>query len=67
MADELRLALEVALVRDGHTISGTVQDHAGSVVEFAGWLQFMSAFDTICARAQSERSDDGSRGSTIRP
>ena len=58
MADELPLALEVALVRDGPTIRGTVQDDTGWVVEFAGWLQFMSAFDTICARARDGAGAD---------
>lgn len=52
MADERRLAVEVALVRNGQRIHGTIDDHAGTVVEFAGWLELMSAFDTVCARAE---------------
>ncbi len=55
MADEQRLVLEVALVRDGHMIRGTVADGAGPAVGFDGWLELMSALDTVCARADRPR------------
>lgn len=46
----IRLAVTLECHRD--TIGGTVDDHAGDLVEFSGWLELMSAFDTICARAR---------------
>lgn len=53
MAESACLRLDVALACGGDTISGTVDDHAGEVVAFSGWLELMSAFDTVCARAGS--------------
>jgi hypothetical protein len=43
--------LDVALECTGATIRGVVDDHAGAALEFSGWLELMSAFDTVCARA----------------
>lgn len=51
MAEGTCIRLAVALKCDGDTIRGTVDDHAGDVVPFSGWLELMSAFDTICDRA----------------
>jgi hypothetical protein len=62
MADRTCLHLDVALECRGDTISGTVDDRAGAVVEFSGWLELMSAFDTVCARASDE---DGGAGSGL--
>ncbi|MGH2919424.1 MAG: hypothetical protein ACRDLS_12640 [Solirubrobacteraceae bacterium] len=57
MADGACLQLDVALECNGDTIRGTVDDHAGTVVEFSGWLELMSAFDTVCARASGVPRD----------
>ena len=51
MAEGTCVRLDVALVRSGDSISGTVDDHAGDVVAFSGWLELMSAFDIVCSRA----------------
>lgn len=51
MAEGTCIRLAVALECKGDTIAGTVDDHAGDVVRFSGWLELMSAFDTMCARA----------------
>lgn len=51
MADETCIHLEVALECSDNTIRGVVDDRGGAVVEFSGWLELMSAFDTVCARA----------------
>jgi len=51
MAEGACVRLDVALVRSGDSISGTVDDHAGDVVAFSGWLELMSAFDIVCSRA----------------
>jgi hypothetical protein len=58
MADGACLQLAVALRCDGDTIHGTVDDRAGEVVEFSGWLELMSAFDVVCARASGPRALD---------
>lgn len=51
MAEAARVHVDVALELRGDTIRGTVDDSAGPVVEFEGWLELMSALDTVCARA----------------
>ena len=51
MAEGSRIRLAVTLECNRDTIGGTVDDDTGDVVEFSGWLELMSAFDTICARA----------------
>lgn len=56
MADQT-VHLDVALALGGDTIRGTVDDGVGPIVEFTGWLDLMSAFDTTRARATGE---DGS-------
>ncbi|CAN5616337.1 hypothetical protein BH20ACT17_BH20ACT17_05880 [soil metagenome] len=61
MADATQLHLDVALELNGDTIQGTIDDRAGPLVEFNGWLELMSAFDIVCARASGagQRSDSG--------
>ena len=51
MAKGTPIRLAVALECDDDTIRGTVDDHAGDIIEFSGWLELMSAFDISCARA----------------
>jgi len=51
MAEGTPIRLAVTLECNRDTIGGTVDDHAGDLVEFSGWLELMSAFDTICDRA----------------
>jgi len=50
MAEGTCIRLEVALQCSGDTIGGTIDDHSGQAVQFSGWLELMSAFDTVCAR-----------------
>jgi len=61
MAEGTCVHLAVALECHGETIRGVVDDHAGAAVEFSGWLELMSAFDTVCARASrgEPRADSG--------
>ena len=51
MAEDTCVRLEVALRCGGNTISGTVDDHAHQTLRFSGWLELMSALDTVRARA----------------
>ena len=53
MAEGTCVHLDVALECSGDLICGTVDDHAGDVVAFSGWLELMSAFDIVCSRAGS--------------
>ena len=62
MAEGTCVHLDVALHCTGETISGVVDDHAGAAVEFSGWLELMSAFDTVCARAGGRSARDASLG-----
>ena len=57
MADDTLVHLDVELERRADQIRGTVDDGTGHVLEFSGWLELMSAFDTAFARA------DGQEGS----
>lgn len=66
MADSGRLHLDVALELDDDTIRGTVHDGVGPAVEFTGWLELMSAFDTAYARARGgEPGEPGSARSGL--
>jgi hypothetical protein len=56
MADDARVHLDVELERGGDQIRGTVDDGTGRVLEFSGWLELMSAFDTAFARAGGEEA-----------
>ena len=60
MAEDTRVHLDVALVVGAEPIRGTIADAAGPVVEFEGWLELMSAFDTVCARATGASRPDRS-------
>lgn len=51
MPEDTCVRLEVALTCGANTISGTVDDHSNQTLEFSGWLELMSALDTVCARA----------------
>lgn len=51
MAEGTCVHLDVALECSGDTIRGVIDDHTGGAVKFSGWLELMSAFDTVCARA----------------
>jgi hypothetical protein len=46
-----RLRVEVAVERDAEPIRGTLEDGVGGPIEFTGWLELMSAFDSARARA----------------
>lgn len=54
-AEDSRLHLEVTVELGGDPIRGTVLDGAGPGVEFIGWLELMSAFETVTGRAPSRR------------
>jgi hypothetical protein len=45
------LHLKVAVERDSEPIRGTLDDGLVTTIEFTGWLELMSAFDTVRARA----------------
>ena len=62
MADGTCVRLDVALECSGASISGTVDDHAGDIVGFSGWLELMSAFDTVCTRASAAPCNEASSG-----
>ena len=51
MAEGPYVRLEIALSCGGDTITGTVDDHANQALQFRGWLELMSALDTVCAQA----------------
>jgi len=53
MAEDTRVHVDVALERSGGTICGSLDDGAGPVVEFSGWLELMSALDTVREQAMS--------------
>ncbi|HVF79494.1 MAG TPA: hypothetical protein VNA28_14455 [Solirubrobacteraceae bacterium] len=55
MADTELLQLQVAVDRDSEPIHGTLDDGAG-IIEFTGWLELMSAFDTARDRSQASTS-----------
>jgi len=55
MADGRRVQLNVALDCSDETIKGTVDDGTRPPVAFAGWLELMSLFDTVCAAARGTR------------
>lgn len=41
------IQLHVALARGGDPIRGTLDNGAGTQIDFTGWLELMSAFDTV--------------------
>lgn len=49
--DDQQLHFDVAIERNGEQIRGTLADRLGTTLEFTGWLELMSAFDTARARA----------------
>lgn len=40
------IQLHVAVARDSDPIRGTLDNGAGTQIDFTGWLELMSAFDT---------------------
>ena len=56
---DVTLHLDVELVLGDGTIRGTVDDGRGPALRFTGWLELMSAFDTLQARASSGGRDSG--------
>ena len=52
-----RVHLDVALEHDGDQIRGTVDDGRGEVIEFNGWLELMSAFDSARIRAGDDQTE----------
>jgi hypothetical protein len=53
VSKDTRLHLEVTLDLDADKINGTIDDGSGPTVEFTGYLELMSAFDTVTARANT--------------
>lgn len=51
----MTLALDVT----ADPISGSLDDGAGTVTEFAGWLELMSAVEGACARALAAATAGG--------
>ena len=56
MAEGACVHLEVALEWGSDTIRGTVDNHSGSPMPFSGWLEFMSALETVRARVSGSAS-----------
>jgi hypothetical protein len=55
-----RVHLQVAVERNQEPIRGTLADSAGTIHDFTGWLELMSAFDNArhAADACSEPPGD---------
>jgi hypothetical protein len=51
MAETRLVHVDVALELGGEAIRGTIDDATRAPVAFSGWLELMSAFDIVCARA----------------
>jgi len=51
MTDDGLVHLEIALEQAGEPIHGILTDATGTTIEFTGWLELMSAFDTARASA----------------
>lgn len=47
LTDDSRIHLDVAIQPGAGTIRGTIADGADLVLEFTGWLELMSAFETV--------------------
>jgi hypothetical protein len=47
--DSVRVDVELAVA--SVPIAGTLRDGRGAAIEFSGWLELMSGFETICERA----------------
>lgn len=56
MTDDQLLHLTVAVEQASEPIHGILNDGVGTTIEFTGWLELMSAFDTARARAPATRS-----------
>ncbi|MDQ3678371.1 MAG: hypothetical protein M3401_16495 [Actinomycetota bacterium] len=56
MADD-HVRLEVAVEQDSEPIRGTLHDGFGTTIQFTGWLELMSAFDTARATATGTTSE----------
>lgn len=51
MSAETRVSVAVELDVSSEPINGTLDDGAGAPIEFSGWLELMSGFETVCERA----------------
>jgi len=60
MADRALLHLDVQLELGAETIHGTLSDSDHPLINFTGWLELMSAFDTATARATSRSTQPAS-------
>ena len=56
--DAARIHFDVAVDHDSEPISGMLDDGV-TTIEFTGWLELMSAFDTARARATSAENASG--------
>lgn len=50
MPDDEDVQLRVTIGND-EPIHGTIEDGAGTIIEFTGWLELISALDSACAQA----------------
>lgn len=57
MTSDPHLHLRVAVERDGEPIRGTLHDGDCTTIPFAGWLELMSAFDTVRARPTNGKTN----------
>jgi len=62
-----QIHLHVDIERDQEPITGTITDAAGAALEFAGWMELMSAFDTARDRARDTPRDPPSGSREPRP
>jgi len=67
MAENAQLRLDVTLDLGSDQINGTINDGAGPQLEFTGWLELMSAFDTVISRASSSKQHTAPPGATTDP
>ena len=51
------LLLQVAVERDSEPIRGTLHHGDCTTIAFTGWLELMSAFDTVRARPTHDETD----------
>jgi hypothetical protein len=57
MTSAPHLHLQVAVERDSEPIRGTLHHGDCTTIAFTGWLELMSAFDTVRARPTNEETD----------
>jgi len=67
MAENTQLRLDVTLDLGSDQINGTIIDGDGPQLEFTGWLELMSAFDTVINRASTSKQHTAPPGATTGP